>query len=621
MKKLFLLFGLVLGMFCLLQFVSPSAFAGGPSLFYCSAKAGPNQGWEGSATKGAAITIWAKNVGTSRGSNTLTVAGVTLTNNSDYAEWGATTNPTTAKGLQRISFWLNSSMTNGNAAGIYVTVGGVNSNTLPFTIDNTASGRIRFIDQVNGNDSWDGKYKDHTLGGNHGPWAIPFTNVARDGYLPGAFIYMRAGTYKSIMIYGCHAPWGGCVGACEGSSSGCYCYETPYGGTDALRMTLTSYPGELAHLFNVSLGFDSDYWTVANLKWDGDLSHQNDSQGNVYVALQMGFENNCVNCPYRNTGEQVIGNEFTGNIHCALHTFSDNCNILGNYFSTYPTLAGMGIDQSDPMYISSGNNILVQNNEIHGGSNWAMQLFDENRCGSSGNEIPKSRGYNNVVIDSNLLDINRSTVTPYQKAGALVLGIYSPTGFMNNVTVKNNVMTNTDGLISQAGIKLDLEAGPTASGIYIYNNTVDLGSSSGISFIYIAWATATYGTVEVKNNILTHVNGYHFNSQGMAITPVWDYNLTDKALSLVGSVTNGGHNLVGNPLYVAPASRDYHLQSSSPARDVGVKLSSVATDYDGVSRPQGSGYDIGAYEYTQGGYTQGDTTAPVFPKNPRVLVP
>ena len=36
--------------------------------------------------------------------------------------------------------------------------------------------------------------------------------------------------------------------------------------------------------------------------------------------------------------------------------------------------------------------------------------------------------------------------------------------------------------------------------------------------------------------------------------------------------------------------------TGSPAINAGVTLSTVTTDFDGVSRPQGGVYDIGAYE-------------------------
>ena len=48
--------------------------------------------------------------------------------------------------------------------------------------------------------------------------------------------------------------------------------------------------------------------------------------------------------------------------------------------------------------------------------------------------------------------------------------------------------------------------------------------------------------------------------------------------------------------FVNAAAHDYHLAASSPAVDAGDRLTDVTVDRDGVERPQGGAYDIGAYE-------------------------
>ncbi len=53
-----------------------------------------------------------------------------------------------------------------------------------------------------------------------------------------------------------------------------------------------------------------------------------------------------------------------------------------------------------------------------------------------------------------------------------------------------------------------------------------------------------------------------------------------------------------NPQFVNVSAGDFHLQSTSPAINAGATLAEVTTDFDGISRPQGSGYDIGAYEFS-----------------------
>jgi hypothetical protein len=60
-----------------------------------------------------------------------------------------------------------------------------------------------------------------------------------------------------------------------------------------------------------------------------------------------------------------------------------------------------------------------------------------------------------------------------------------------------------------------------------------------------------------------------------------------------GAVTG---SIVANPLFVSEAGDDYHVQPGSPAIDAGTSTAAPPTDFDGAGRPQGGGYDIGAYE-------------------------
>lgn len=55
----------------------------------------------------------------------------------------------------------------------------------------------------------------------------------------------------------------------------------------------------------------------------------------------------------------------------------------------------------------------------------------------------------------------------------------------------------------------------------------------------------------------------------------------------------------GDPLFVSynvNGAGDYHLQSGSGCRNGGTATFAPSTDYDGMSRPQGAGMDIGPYE-------------------------
>jgi hypothetical protein len=57
----------------------------------------------------------------------------------------------------------------------------------------------------------------------------------------------------------------------------------------------------------------------------------------------------------------------------------------------------------------------------------------------------------------------------------------------------------------------------------------------------------------------------------------------------------------GDPELVNPTSGDYHLSSTSACIDTGTSNGAPSTDYDGVTRPQGTGYDVGALEYVYTG--------------------
>ena len=45
------------------------------------------------------------------------------------------------------------------------------------------------------------------------------------------------------------------------------------------------------------------------------------------------------------------------------------------------------------------------------------------------------------------------------------------------------------------------------------------------------------------------------------------------------------------------ANADFQLGAGSPAINAGIRIALVTTDFAGISRQSGGGYDIGAYAY------------------------
>ncbi|MCJ7756403.1 MAG: hypothetical protein MUP13_17720, partial [Thermoanaerobaculales bacterium] len=74
------------------------------------------------------------------------------------------------------------------------------------------------------------------------------------------------------------------------------------------------------------------------------------------------------------------------------------------------------------------------------------------------------------------------------------------------------------------------------------------------------------------------------------------HNLIDGTQNYSGAI-NGDDHQTGNPLFADAAGADYHILAGSPAIDSGCSVHAPSDDFDGVTRPQGSGFDIGAFEY------------------------
>jgi hypothetical protein len=71
------------------------------------------------------------------------------------------------------------------------------------------------------------------------------------------------------------------------------------------------------------------------------------------------------------------------------------------------------------------------------------------------------------------------------------------------------------------------------------------------------------------------------------------------------------NNINADPLFVNRTAADFHLTSTSPAKDTGLTIvqansfnpspgPTIGIDKDGVLRPQGTAFDLGAYEFFTG---------------------
>ena len=159
-----------------------------------------------------------------------------------------------------------------------------------------------------------------------------------------------------------------------------------------------------------------------------------------------------------------------------------------------------------------------------------------------------------------------------------------------NAQVYNNVFNYADPVLTaqpSCGIAIGGSSGSTGgtiSNLVVANNTV-IGGARGIS-------------LEGGNQNTVYANAFVVNNL------VYGSSLSIEQHSW-GGITYMNNQTAGSAgVFVNAAGNDFHLKSGSTGLiDAGTSWPSTyfTTDKDGISRPQGSAWDIGAYEYTTTG--------------------
>jgi hypothetical protein len=175
----------------------------------------------------------------------------------------------------------------------------------------------------------------------------------------------------------------------------------------------------------------------------------------------------------------------------------------------------------------------------------------------------------------------------------------------------NIIYENDSGHQSQAMMFNQDTLSLPAINTKIYNNVIHHAASG-------YWAIQFGGSgndgADIRNNIFlseSGTGGYIRSNSGATFTACdhnqfyggtanWTYlGVADTSLENWRSGTDWGDNSqVGDPKFTNSGSNIYTLESDSPCIDEGDTLGSpYDEDYLGVSRPVGTYYDIGAYEY------------------------
>jgi hypothetical protein len=260
-----------------------------------------------------------------------------------------------------------------------------------------------------------------------------------------------------------------------------------------------------------------------------------------------------------------------------------------------------------------------------------VQDFQITRSYWSGANVNGANNHNIKFLGNHFHDIgNRHYVVTGESFG--IVGVYAgtPTSYL---TFDGNVFNNIGRLPTSGQSTNDYNHD---HGLYIYNgpytiqNNVFYNNTAGWGVQFspgthdttvqentfsganpqrdgqiILWGTNT--NVKIQNNIFYRPRNYAVDTyqSGETNTLIGSNIICCGTVGVIASIPSGttvSNNSTGtDPLFVNSGTFDFHLQSGSPAIDRGATLSSIASDFDGTTRPQGNAYDAGAFEFVGAG--------------------
>lgn len=299
--------------------------------------------------------------------------------------------------------------------------------------------------------------------------------------------------------------------------------------------------------------------------------------GGMYVASATVTISNCL--VTSNTGSSGAG------IYNAGVLTLNNCEISGNTATaSAPWTWGGGIANSDILNIYASA-IMSNSADIAGG------------IGNFG----KLKVISSTISYNQAPNIGRGNGGGIQNLGAAEL---INSAVLNNTSLLGGGISNSDQMtITNTTISQNWSSSASVAGV------VNRSGALTITFATIVSNTGTItgldigsgihnenidGTIVVANSIIAYNSA---ENCGGVITS-FGHNLEDSdwcGLSTAGDLTNT-NPMLDNLAYYGGPTLVYGLLMGSPALDKGDRNACPATDQRGVTRPQGPGCDIGAFE-------------------------
>jgi hypothetical protein len=404
------------------------------------------------------------------------------------------------------------------------------------------------------------------------PWLT--IQKAANTLTAGDTVYIKAGTYNERVV-------------------------PQNSGTSGNYITYTAYPGDTVTIDGSGVSIHEGWgglvelYYVNYIKISGltvrDAGPDDNHNGILvdycnYIIIENNYTYNTASSGigvWDSTNITIDNNEVElacndGEQECITVAITDTFEVKNNevHHSGPGSIGGEGINIKD-----GSSNGKVYNNHVHHLNRlgiyvdaWDKHTYNIDVYGNVAHDINDNDGftlasemggllenvsfYNNIAYDCDVLGITIS------RNGD------SSTHPMKNITIINNTFYNNGAGGWGGGIAVD---NPNVQNVVIRNNIV----SQNITFQMEVEPDVSMSNLTVDHNLIHGYRNY-------------------------GDEIKGSDYVEGDPLFVSTSTHDFHLQENSPAIDAGSSVNAPSDDYDGTSRPQGSGYDIGAYEYQSG---------------------
>jgi len=408
---------------------------------------------------------------------------------------------------------------------------------------------------------------DSNPGNDTQPWLT--IQKAAKTMVAGETVYIKAGIYRERVI-----PFK------SGTTGNYITYAAYEGDISTIDGSGISLPNWDSGLFHVS---SRSYIKISGLRVINAGPNQNNAgiyvENSDHIVIERNYTHNTVSSGIGvwNSNNIVIdGNEVTlscndGEQECitvaGTHTFEIKNNHI--HQGGPGTLGGEGIDAKD-----GSSNGKIYKNHVHHLNRLGIYV-----------EAWDKHTYGIEVFQNRVHDIaNNDGLALASEKG----------GLLEDISVTNNISYN-NGLSGFSITNAGSASTHPVKDITIINNTFyDNGKSSWGGGISIE--NKDVQDIVIRNNICGQNLTYQIFVEYPVQNLVVDHNFIDGYKGYKGEI-RGTNYKEGDPMFVNPTESDFHLEGTSQAINNGSALSAPNVDFDGYKRPQGEGYDIGAYEF------------------------